>query len=185
MEREEKKTWGKRESKIIVRLLLIVVAALILMNVWEVVSPRIFKNGKQSENGLRSESIEEGGRFGSKYFQNRQIDKLEPMIKQSEKSNYTKEEIDSAVNCVKAKFKENEGNVSLLSLSFDEKESDAFRDGYYAAKDFGKRNVIVLFCDYAVYDTLKGRTENTFKNWAMILTRSGENAPWTVFDQGY
>ena len=185
MEQEEKKTWGKRESKIIVRLFLIVVAALILMNVWEAVSPRIFKSNIQSKNGSQSESTEESGRFGSKYFQNRQIDKLEPSINQSEKSDYTKADIDSAVNCVKAKFKENNGNVSLLSLSFDEKESNGFRDGYYTAEKFAKKNVIVLFCDYTVYDTTKGRTENTFKNWAMILTRSSETSPWTVFDQGY
>ena len=75
--------------------------------------------------------------------------------------------------------------MNLLSVSFDEEKSSAFRDGYYATKKFGKKNVIVLFCDYTVYDTLGAYTRGTYENWAMILTRNKADEPWTVFDQGY
>ncbi len=176
MENEEKRTWGKRESKIIVRLFFIVVAVLLLMNAWETFSPRIFGNALP---------VEDGGSCGLIYFRNKRIDKLKAEINRSEKSDYTEAEIDSAVNCVKATFKENENNLNLLSVSFDEKKSNAFRDGYHATKEFGKKNVIVLFCNYTVYDSLDTYTKGTYENWAMILTRDGENKPWTVFDQGY
>lgn len=176
MEQEEKKTWGKRESKIIVRLFFIVVAVLLLMNAWDAFSPRIFGNGLTAENG---------GQCGLIYFRNKRIDKMKAKINQSKKSDYTKAEIDSAVNCVKATFKENKNNLNLLSVSFDEEKSSAFRDSYHATEKFGKKNVIVLFCDYTVYDSLGAYTKGTYENWAMILTRDKADKPWTVFDQGY
>lgn len=176
MPQEEKKTWGKRESRIIVRLFLIVVAVLLLMNAWDAFSPKILGNGL-SEN--------EGGSCGLIYFRNRRIDKMKAEIKQSEKSNYTESEINSAVNCVKATFKERDNNINLLSVSFDEEESNAFLDGYHATEKFGKKNVIVLLCDYTVYDSLGAYSKGTYENWAMILTRESGDKPWTVSDQGY
>lgn len=173
MENEEKKAWGKRESKIIVRLFLVVVAALLLMNAWDALSPQIFGNSLPAVDG---------GCCGLVYFRNKRIDKIKPEIKQNENSDYTESEINSAVNCVKAKFKENESNVSLLSILFDEEKSNTFRNGYHATKTFGKKNMIVLFCNYTVYDSL---STYTHESWAMILTRNREGEPWTVFDQGY
>lgn len=171
MENKEEKTWGKRESKIIVRLFFIVVAALLLMNAWDALSPQIFGNALPAEDG---------GSCGLIYFRNKRIDKLQAEINRNEKSDYTEDEIASAVNCVKATFKENENKLNLLSVSFDEEKSNAFCNGYHATKKFGKNNVIVLFCDYTIYDSLC-----THKNWAMILVRDNANEPWSVFDQGY
>lgn len=176
MEQEEKKTWGKRESKIIVRLFFIVVAALLLMNAWEAFAPRVFGN---------SLPVEKGGQCGLMYFRDKRIDKMKAEIKQSEKSDYTESEIESAVNCVKATFKEKDNNLNLLSVSFDEEKSNAFRDSYHATEKFGKRNVIVLFCNYTVYDSLGTYSKGTYENWTMILTRDNANEPWTVYDQGY
>ncbi|MDO4379548.1 MAG: DUF4829 domain-containing protein [Clostridia bacterium] len=176
MPQEEKKTWGKRESKIIVRLFLIVVAVLLLMNAWDAFSPNILGNGLP-EN--------EGGSCGLIYFRNRRIDKMKAEIKQSEKSDYTEAEINSAVNCVKATFKERDNNINLLSVSFDEEKSNAFRDGYHATEKFGKKNVIVLFCNYTIYESQGTSSKGTYENWAMILTRENSDKPWTVSDQGY
>ena len=121
---------------------------------------------------------------GKKYFEEL-IDKMKAEIKQSEKSKYTETEINSDVNCVKETFKERDNNINLLSVSFDEEESNAFLDGYHAAEKFGKKNVIVLLCDYTVYDSPGAYSKGTYENWAMILTRESGDKPWTVSDQGY
>ena len=76
MEQEEKKTWGKRESKIIVRLFFIVVAVLLLMNAWEAFAPRVFGNSLPAESG---------GQCGLMYFRDKRIDKMKAEIKRKKR----------------------------------------------------------------------------------------------------
>lgn len=175
MEQKESKAWGKREAKIIVTLFFIVVALLVFMNAWEAFAPSFFGNDL---------AVEDGGQCGLIYFRNRRIDKLEPQTENSPSGSYGEEEIKSAVECVKEEFKSRKNNIGLLSVLFDEEKSGEFLEDYHATKEYGKENMIVIFCDMTVYDG-EGLSRGTYRDWAMILARKNSSSQWELLDEGY
>lgn len=142
----------------------------------KVISPKIFGNNLP---------VEQGGECGLVFWRNRRIDCLNPEISTIGGSVYSKNDIDSAIVCVKEHFKNRKNHIGLLKIAYNSVDCDSFRDGYYAIKKYGRKNLIIILCDFTVYRESGGFSTGTYSDWAMILARDSIDRPWRLIDQGY
>lgn len=105
---------------------------------------------------------------------------------------FSKEEIQSAENCVIKKFKDFKG-CELTRLWYDEKRSNSFAEGYISdgkGSVIGVKteNVIVLLSDFNVDSKGGGggfNPNSTYNYWNWILIRNSKTGNWKVEDWGY
>lgn len=76
-------------------------------------------------------------------------------------------------------------HIGLLKIAYNSVDCDSFRDGYYAIKKYGRKNLIIILCDFTVYRESGGFSTGTYSDWAMILARDSIDRPWRLIDQGY
>lgn len=124
-----------------------------------------------------------GGLIGT--VRNARIDRLLARVKKDENCPYTDEDIDAAVKTVKEDFKKKPWYVSLQKLWFDEEESEQFLDGYHLCEQYGKSDIIVIFCDFYVYQSEAAWQSGAYDGWNVILTRESRDGEWIIVDQGY
>lgn len=106
---------------------------------------------------------------------------------------FSKEEINSAVDCVKKKFRSFDG-CDLKKLWYDEDNANStieeyLRCGHGSVNGIKAENVIVLLSDFYV-DSSGGPNEcmnpnSPYNNWGWILTRRSKSSSWKVDDWGY
>jgi hypothetical protein len=104
---------------------------------------------------------------------------------------FTEEEIQSAVDCVKLKFKDFNGCV-LKSLWYDEKRASTdiasyLTNGKGSVNGVKSENVIILYSDfYAGKNAAEGfNTDFNYTNWNWILIRDNKSGAWKADDWGY
>ena len=114
------------------------------------------------------------------------------VISIGESKNFTKEEIQSAVNCVIRKFKDFSG-CELTKLWYDDEASiqevkSYMSSGMGAENGVKVENVIALLSDFYV-DSSGGdgsfNPNSTYPNWKWILNRDSKTGDWYVADWGY
>ncbi len=107
-------------------------------------------------------------------------------------SKFTQEELNSAVQSVKQRFKDFEG-CKLTKLWYDEEKSNRFIEGYLqhgkgSTNGVTASNVVVLLSDFDV-DSSGGdgslNPNSTYTDWKWILIRDDGDKPWRVDDWGY
>ncbi|WP_345788634.1 DUF4829 domain-containing protein [Desulfitobacterium chlororespirans] len=110
-----------------------------------------------------------------------------------ESTKFSKEEVQTAVNCVIENFEESFKGCYLLKLWYDEKESNSefvtyMSFGKGSVNGVKKENVIVLFSNFYVGGTGGKGSLNPYslyndRNW--ILIRDSESGNWRIDDSGY
>lgn len=114
------------------------------------------------------------------------------VISDGKSTKFSKEEIQSAVNCVVKKFKDFKG-CELTKLWYDEKKSNQYVEGYISNGKGSKNgvkaeNVIVLLSDFTV-DSKGGdgslNPNSAYKYWNWILIRNSKTGDWKADDWGY
>jgi len=105
---------------------------------------------------------------------------------------FSEEEINSAISCVKKKFKDFKG-CTLTKLWYDEAKSNDFIKGYLSnghgsVNGVKAENVIVLLSNFNV-DSSGGdgslNPNSTYGGWNWILIRDSKTGNWRVDDWGY
>jgi hypothetical protein len=109
-----------------------------------------------------------------------------------ESSKFSKEEIQSAVNCVIEKFKDFSG-CKLTRIWYDEERSnmqieDYITNGVGAEKGVKAEDAISLFSDFDV-DSTGGdgslNPDSTYTDWNWTLIRDSKTGSWRVEEWGY
>ena len=166
----------KKEARVIIALFFIVVAFLSIMNVYEKYAPSIIGNNKP---------INAGGSCGLIYFRNKRIDKIEPIIEKSGACIYSDEDITEAIETIKNDYKSKDDNIGLCSVKFSEIESADFLKDYNGIEQYGKENVIAVFCSYNIYENCDLGEGGYYENRAMVLARDAKTSEWEIIDPGY
>lgn len=105
---------------------------------------------------------------------------------------FSQDEIESAAERVKDKFKDFKG-CELTNLWYDEEHSDSFIKGYLrggkgSLNGATAENTIVLLSSFKV-DASGGdgslNPNSTYEGWNWILIRESESGEWKVDDWGY
>ena len=105
---------------------------------------------------------------------------------------FSEEEINSAINTVKIKFKDFNG-CDLKKLWYDEEKSNKFTQWYLeggrgSVNGVQAENVIVLLSDFKVDSSGGDGSLNpnfTYTGWNWILIRDSKEGKWKVDDWGY
>ena len=105
---------------------------------------------------------------------------------------FTEKEIKAAVDAVKTKFKKEYGGCTLVSVTYDETESELgaeryIRSGGGQEKGVKAENVIYLFSDFKTGEKIEatGFEPNTeYDGWTWTVVRES-NEKWYVTDWGY
>ena len=116
---------------------------------------------------------------------NKYIDLMIPQISKTENCYYTDEDIESAIECVKERYKEQDKRVILLRLYFDEEQSKKKLKTYHLAETNEKENLISLFCDFYVLEGFGGYSTGIYTGWSEILVREEGTMNWERVDGGY
>lgn len=108
-----------------------------------------------------------------------------------ESVDFSKDEIQKAVNAVTHKFRDFE-DCELLSLWYDEQESDDEVQAYLlsgrgSVNGAKAENVIVLFSDFYAGENAEGgfNPDSDYEGWNWILIRDSKTSDWRVDDWGY
>ncbi|MGN0468920.1 MAG: DUF4829 domain-containing protein [Acutalibacteraceae bacterium] len=108
-----------------------------------------------------------------------------------ESENFSKEEIQSAVDLVlKSGFSKDAG-ATITKIWYDEAESKNFISGYMqtgkgSGNGVSPENVIVLLSDFKTGSKTQSLNPNdTYKDWNWILIRDSKNGKWRIDDCGY
>ena len=107
-------------------------------------------------------------------------------------SKFSKAELQSAVDCIKSKFKDFHG-CTLTKLWYNEKQSTKMTQDYTtigkgSVSKVKKENVIVLYSNFSVASTggENGLNPNSkYTNWNWILIRDNKKGSWRAEDWGY
>lgn len=123
----------------------------------------------------------------------KQTGRTDNVVVSTEKSEkFSEEEVNSAISCVKKKFKDFKG-CTLTNLWYDEAKSNDFIKGYLSngrgsVNGVKAENVIVLLSDFNV-DSSGGdgslNPNSTYGGWNWILIRDSKTGNWRVDDWGY
>jgi len=109
-----------------------------------------------------------------------------------ESTKFSREEIQTAVDCVINKFKDFEG-CDLKKMWYDEEKSNLVIESYISNgkgshNGVQKENVIVLLSNFDV-DATGGdgslNPNSTYTNWNWILIRDSKTGNWKADDWGY
>lgn len=165
---------SKKKSAAITVAVAVFLVAVLVFGFIQLAAPKIFGNRLP---------VEQGGECGILSFRDADIDKMNPSIKQSQNSPYSREEIQSAVVSAKRCFKNQKNYIKPLSFSFSDKDSAAFLDAYRTNKKYDKNNIIAVMCDYTVYWELGVFDVGTYRNAAIILARDSESDPWKAVNE--
>ena len=120
-----------------------------------------------------------------KPVRNKYIDLMIPQISKTENCYYTDEDIESAIELVKERYKEKDKRVILLRLYFDEEQSKKKLKTYHLAETNKKENLISLFCDFYVLEGFGGYSTGLYSGWSEILVREEGTMDWERVDGGY
>lgn len=166
-----------KEGKIIILIFSVVLVVVGIMDFFGI--PK--RNDIQADNTTVSQ--QQASMLES--VRNKRIDSITAYVTREKDSPYTQSDIDSAVEVVKQDFKQKPQQVSLAKIKFDEKRCVELRDSCESAKEYEKSDVIVLLCDYNVYEDYAAWTAGYYENWNMILARESSDDPWGIIDCGY
>ncbi|MDD3364516.1 MAG: DUF4829 domain-containing protein [Syntrophomonas sp.] len=110
-----------------------------------------------------------------------------------ESTKFSKEEVQTAVNCVIENFEKNFQGCDLKKLWYDEEKSNSEIASYMS---FGRgsvngvkeENVIILFSNFYVNGTggpVSLNPHSPYNGWNWILIRDGKTGNWKIDDSGY
>lgn len=114
------------------------------------------------------------------------------VVSSGESVKFSNTEVNSAIDCVKEKFKDFEG-CNLTKLWYDEERSNSIIEGYLSngkgsVNSVKIENVIILLSNFDV-DSSGGdggfNPNSTYSNWNWILIRDSKTGNWRVDDWGY
>lgn len=108
-------------------------------------------------------------------------------------SKFSKDELNSAVTCVKNRFNKEFDGCTLTYLWYDEVKSNETVTGYLAhgggsINKAKSENVVVLYSNFKVGSSYAGGSLNknsTYTNYLWILVRDSKSGDWHVDDVGY
>jgi len=110
-----------------------------------------------------------------------------------ESTKFSKEEVQTAVNCVIENFEKNFKGCDLKKLWYDEEKSNSeiatyMSFGRGSVNGVKKENVIVLFSNFYVNGTGGNGSLNPnspYNDWNWILVRDSKTGNWKIDDSGY
>ena len=153
-------------SQFIVRLFIVVLAFLLLQAGWDHYAPLVFGNDKP---------LTAGGCAGILYFRDRRIDRLKPIVTQTENSAFSDAEIGAAVDTLKTAFKLQKIEYGLCAVRYDEAESQRILAKIPQPKDGGR--YLALLCDYNIYEYLGADQKGYYPN-AVFILRQAPDRTW-------
>lgn len=103
-----------------------------------------------------------------------------------ESERFTEAEIADGAKTAEKYVKDFAGVLRILHVHYKEKKADAQFESDYESGRYDKANTLVFYVDFATgANTTSLNIWDVYTDYAVILTRENETAPFEVVDGGY
>ncbi len=99
---------------------------------------------------------------------------------------FSETEIADGAKAAEQYVKDFDGVLRILRVHYKEKKADAQFESDYASGRYDRANTLVFYVDFATgANTTSLNIWDVYTDYAVILTRENENAPFEIVDGGY